>query len=101
MAAVGGQLQLTIKPGMTFKQIADLLSDKEILSDRLVFELFARYSKADRSIKAGEYIIDLSHTPRHLLDSIQKGTLPKHIRVTIPEGFNRWQIADLFHKKVS
>ena len=99
MNARGGIEKLTIEPGMTFKQVVAQLSQKGVLADGLVFELFARFEKADRSIKAGEYMIDLGHSPRQLLMSIQQGTLPKHLRVTIPEGYNRWQIADLLTQK--
>ena len=88
---------LMITKGMTFKQIVARLSRDELLRDPLVFEWYGRYIHADRSIKAGTYQISRNWTPRVLLEKLKKGILPISVRITIPEGWNRWQIADRLH----
>jgi UPF0755 protein len=85
---------LIITRGMTFKQVVARLSHDKLIKDSMVFEWYARYIEADRSVKAGTYQLSSDWTPRILLEKLKKGTLPKAIRVTIPEGWNRWQIAD-------
>ncbi len=92
-------ISVNVKPGMRFDQVVQLLEDAEAIRDPLVFSLYARYTKADRGIKAGEYFVDLGWTPKKLLKALREGSLPKQIRVTIPEGFNRWQVADRLSKR--
>ena len=86
---------LTIPNSSTFRQIVNLLSDAHIVTDPWVFEAYARLEGADQRIKAGRYRVNLAQTPRELLVSLQTGGLIPQVRITIPEGFNRWQIADL------
>ena len=95
IAAEGGKKRVTIEKGSTFKQIATNLEADGIVRDRLVFDLYGRFIGAGTNIKAGNYELDLSWTPRELLEKLQSGGLVPQLKVTIPEGFNRWQIADL------
>lgn len=95
IAAEGGQVRFEIPKGATFKRVVALLHEAGIVSDPLVFELYGRYREAGRAVKAGTYLVDLSMTPRQLLERLERGGLPAQVRITIPEGYNRWQIADL------
>ncbi len=70
-----------------------------VVEDPLVFEWYGRYREVGRRIKAGTYAVDLSITPRELLGRLEAGTLPAQVRITIPEGYNRWQVADLLAKQ--
>ncbi len=99
LRAAGGMIHVEIPRGSTFKGIVQQLEREGVLADPLVFELYGRYLAVGSRLKAGSYAIDLSQTPRALLESLEKGTLPPQIRVTIPEGYNRWQIADLLSGK--
>ena len=87
-------VEFRILPGSSFRVITQKLSELGIVNDPLFFEMLGRYEGVERKIKAGDYIIKGRPTARTILQSILEGTLPKQIRVTIPEGFNRWQIAD-------
>ncbi|MEZ4435122.1 MAG: endolytic transglycosylase MltG [bacterium] len=94
LSPAGGVATFEIPPGAGFKQIVARLHDAGIVQDPLVFELYGRYRGAGTRIKAGRYEVDLGQTPRELLAALQKGTLAPSVRLTIPEGWNRWQIAD-------
>ncbi len=87
--------RVIIEKGQTFKQVAATLETQGLVSDRLVFDLYGRFIGAGTNIKAGTYEIDPAWTPRELLEKLQSGGLVPQVRVTIPEGYNRWQIADL------
>lgn len=99
LRAGGGTHHLEIARGATFKAVVKQLADAGVVADPLVFELYGRYRDAGRNIKAGFYAIDLGMTPRDLLAALESGTLPAQVRLTIPEGYNRWQIADLLAEK--
>lgn len=99
LAAGGGSTVVEITPGMSFAAIVDRLQAEGVVRDPLVFELYGRYLGVGSRLKAGTYAVDLSQTPRELLRALEAGTLPPETRVTIPEGFNRWQIADLLAER--
>ena len=90
--------RLVVTPGMTFKQVTIRLKRDGIVNDALAFEWYGRWIGADRKVRAGVYTIAADWTPRRLLKELEKGTLPKAVRVTLPEGFNRWQMADRLAK---
>ena len=88
-----------ITQGMGFNAIVDTLERAGVLKDPLTFKLYGKWTKADRGIKAGTYVIDLGWTPKRLLVALREGTLAAQTKITIPEGYNRWQIADLLSRK--
>ncbi|MEE2757117.1 MAG: endolytic transglycosylase MltG [Myxococcota bacterium] len=87
-------IRIEVAKGMSFKQLVARLAQRKVISDGTVFELFARFSNQDRAIKAGHYLIRGDITPRRLLKELTQGQPEKSVRVTLPEGWNRWQIAD-------
>lgn len=89
-----GSRVVTIPPGASFRQAVGALAEAGVVTDALVFEWYGRYRGLGARIKAGEYSIDLALNPRELLEKLEAGTLPRRARLTIPEGFNRWQVAD-------
>ncbi len=97
--AAGGTKAVRIPKGAGFKAIVGELRKAGIVRDPLVFEWYGRYEKLGRSIKAGTYRIDLTTTPRALLLQLDEGSLPPQVRVTLKEGWNRWQIADELAKQ--
>jgi UPF0755 protein len=99
LRSAGGTVHVEIPRGTSFKGIVEILEREGVISDPLVFELYGRYRRVGSNLKAGTYAIDLGQTPRALLEALEKGTLPPQLRVTIPEGYNRWQIADLLWEK--
>ena len=99
LSADGGSTVVSIEPGMSFAAIVDRLHGAGLVRDPLVFELYGRYVGVGSRLKAGTYAVDLSQTPRELLQALEAGTLPPEVRLTVPEGFNRWQIADLLAER--
>jgi len=90
----GGTRLVTIPEGVTFRGAVAALAEAGVVTDPLVFEWYGRYRGVGRAIKSGMYAIDLSQTPRDLLEKLEDGVLPRRARLTLPEGWNRWQIAD-------
>lgn len=94
LSAAGGSADFEIARGATLRDVSQRLAEADIIDDPLVFELYGRLQDAGRHIKAGRYTVDLSQTPRRLLEQIVAGTLPAQVKLTVPEGWNRWEIAD-------
>ena len=83
---------LTIAPGEGFATVSRKLGDAGLIQSPFQFRLFARLSDAHRTIKAGEYQLYGSMTPREILATLVAGDVLLY-RVTIPEGYTLRQIA--------
>lgn len=83
---------VTIAPGEGFRASSRKLQDIGLIQSPLRFKLYARLSGLHRQIKAGEYQLYGSMTPRQILATLVEGKVLLY-RVTIPEGFTLRQIA--------
>lgn len=83
---------VVVNPGQKFHSLAEGLHEKGIIKNPDKFMLFARIKGYDKNIKAGEYILSPSMTPKDILETIVAGKI--HLRkLTIPEGYSLRQIA--------
>jgi len=108
---------INVRPGQTLHTAADILYNENIIKNALKFVLIARVKGYDKrlkageyllsaamtplqlldimvKLKAGEYLLSAAMTPLQLLDIMVKGTV-KLYKLTIPEGYNLYQIAEL------
>ena len=85
---------IDIPKGTSFKQVAKLLEEKGLIRSKEAFTVLAWYKKEAGLIKAGEYKLSPSMTPQKILEILVSGKVVQHL-VTIPEGYNMFQIGDL------
>ncbi len=83
-----------VPEGATLAQTAVLLEEEGLLRVPVAFTWVARLLGKDRSIRAGEYRLQSSMSPREILQRLARGEVVLHT-VTIPEGLTVRQIADL------
>ena len=88
----GDALTVVIEPGEGFRTTALKLNELGLIQSPLKFRLLARLSGVHRKIKAGEYQLFGTMTPRQILETLVEGKVLLY-RVTIPEGFTLRQIA--------
>jgi len=88
---------VTIQPGASFTEIARILETNGIVRDRRSFYLLARIREAIPKVKAGEYEVHTHMTPSEVLAKIVRGDVIKY-PITIPEGFNLYQIGEVLEK---
>ena len=96
-ASQDGQV-VEIKPGMTLKQVAHLLADKELLNEPSTFMLYTYLQGEQNHIQAGEYRFSPSMPPHDILEALTSGMAVLYT-VTIPEGYRITDIADLLEAK--
>lgn len=84
--------------GMNLKEITKILSENELISDADKFILWARITGSASHIKAGEYQFNTTMPPREILNRLVDGSTVIH-KVTVPEGYNLFQIAKLLSQK--
>lgn len=88
------QVVFTIHAGQNLKQIAAALESRGLISDALLFTLYARYKKAGTRLPAGEYLLPADLTQIQILHTLLEGKVRLY-RITIPEGLNMEETAAL------
>jgi len=83
-----------IRPGQNVRTTSAALLEKGIITDPFKFKLLARIKGLDKKLKAGEYLLSDSMTPNIILGKLGDGKVLLH-RLTIPEGYNLYQISAL------
>ena len=84
-------IRFTIPSGYTIRQVAQELSDHGFIEDPVMFIALARLQGENTLIRAGEYLIKSSHTPKDLIQLFSKGDSILY-SFTIIEGWNFKQL---------
>lgn len=84
--------RLSISPGMTITQTADLLEKNGIITSAANFRLLTRLKNGEGAIKIGIYDFSKAARPGEILRRLLAGDIVLR-RITIPEGFALKEIA--------
>lgn len=95
--AQADSVTLTLPPGSSVLKVGQLLQAHNLIRSARVFQLYVRLNSL--SIQAGDYTLEPQSLPALAL-ALTSGRQAE-IRVTIPEGYRREQIAELFSAKLS
>jgi UPF0755 protein len=98
---IGGPIQpqlVDIPPGTPFTQISRILHENHLIRSKWFFTLLGRVQRVDRKMIPGEYELHAGMRPTELLKKLVKGEVYQHA-LTIPEGYNVGQIADILDQK--
>ena len=88
------EVVVDIPVGQPFKKTTQILFKSNIINRPFKFNLVARLKGFDKRLKAGEYVLCACMSPLQILEKLAKGEV-KLYKITIPEGFNIYQIAEL------
>jgi UPF0755 protein len=88
------EVLVNVRPGQSLKTTAALLYQKNIIKNSLKLVIIARLKGDDKRLQAGEYLLSAAMTPRQILAIMVKGEVKLH-KLTVPEGYNAYQIAEL------
>lgn len=92
MQLAGHEMVLDVKLGTSFNRIIGKLKNKNVSHAPLLYwRLLAHEMKVLDGLRAGEYALTASMTPRQLLDAMARGKVVHH-QFTIIEG---WRFSDL------
>jgi UPF0755 protein len=90
----GHVVEIALEKGSSLTQIATELHDAGALSDPELFALHARIRGAASRLRSGPLLVYDTMSPRELLQRIARGYGSAPLRVVIPEGFSRFEIAE-------
>ena len=88
---------IQVNAGQPFKIATDKLYTRGLIHSPFRFNLLARFKGYDKKLQAGEYLISGSMSPLDILEKLKKGEVRLY-KLTVPEGFNIYQIAELIEK---
>lgn len=90
-----GTVEVEIPKGSGAAQVAQILLDAGLLERPTVFRLYAGQRGVASRFRAGRYKIEAPATPRQLVDTIVRGAADELVSVTIPEGKNFVEVAEI------
>ena len=93
-APAAEKVVITIPPGQPLKTTAESLSKNGIITSPFKFDVVARLKGYDKRLRAGEYALSASMSPIQIMEKLVKGEVELY-KLTVPEGLNIYQIADL------
>jgi UPF0755 protein len=89
------EAKFTVARGMTMMEIARHLADKGVIERPTWFRFYANQRGLAQKIRAGQYTLSSSMSPKDVLDRLVAGVPVEEVAVTIPEGKNLMQVAEL------
>ncbi len=96
----GGQpVRLSIAPGSTSAEIANLAAARGVVANSLIFRLYIKDNGAQDDLQAGEYDLRTGMSYAEALATLRRGPTKKFYTVTIPEGLTVAETAAIVAKK--
>jgi len=98
-AVYGEAVTVTIPEGSSTKDIANILKEKGLINNTLLFRFQSRYKCYDGEYIKGTYTLSKGMKNDTLMDILSSGKQQDGtVKVTVPEGYTANQIAELLEK---
>jgi UPF0755 protein len=92
---------LQVEPGMSLRSISKKLKEQNIIRSRSAFEAFAIFFGGEKKIRYSDYIFETKMPVYKVALLVVRGErYVAPVVVTIPEGFNLVEIAEIYAKKL-
>jgi UPF0755 protein len=82
-----------VKKGDIFRNVSADLAKQGIITNSIIFNVWARYAKQDENLKFGNYMISSKSSMSEVLALITSGKAINE-QITFPEGFTSYQIVE-------
>lgn len=86
-----------VKPGESFRTVAHHLEEQGLVTSAWKLEVLARVARLRGKVRVGEYALRTSFRPKELMSVLISGKSIEY-PITIPEGSNRFEIAEILAK---
>lgn len=94
----GNEVTVEIPRGFGLNSISSLLEEKGLVKNSTMFKIFVIAGGFSGELKAGEYFFEPGVTLNDISAKLRKGDVVQH-SVTIPEGYNLYEIAEVLEEK--
>ena len=89
---------IVITPGQGFSSTTSKLVSEGVITSPARFKMLGALTGDDKKIKAGEYLFKASMSPGRIISDLVNGKVYLH-KLTIPEGYNLYQVADVVERE--
>ncbi len=89
----GRRVELVLEPGTSLGKLAERLAEAGVVDRPALWALYARLRGARRRLREGRVVLHDRLTPEEVLRRVAVGYGRAFVRVTVPEGWNRFDIA--------
>jgi UPF0755 protein len=89
--------EVRIIEGSSFMSVAELLTERRLISNPLYFRLMGQWTRKDQKIKPGLYIFNTAMRPMEILDMLVLGKISQK-EVIIREGLSAREIAKILYQ---
>jgi UPF0755 protein len=89
-----GAVTIEVAQGLTTTEIAQILIDNDVISNRFAFRVMAKVRGLDGKIEAGRYEMRKLMGVQAALDVLSEAPKEKGVNVTVPPGYTFQQIAE-------
>lgn len=89
----GQRIELEVADGTSIGDLADVLSAAGVVRSRWLWAAYARLVGAGDRLYAGTIILSDDLSPEEVLRRVARGYGDSYVRVLVPEGFTRFDIA--------
>ncbi len=89
----GPPLEIEVPPHASFAEVAAVLGDAGLVENRSLMAVYLRISSAEGDFVPGPHLLSGGLTPAALRELLTRTSSRPKRKVTIPEGWNRFQIA--------
>jgi UPF0755 protein len=93
--SASGSVEVEIPRGSGAQKVSELLGEAGLVDRPAFFRLYAGQRGAASRFRPGHYKIQAPITPRQLVDLIVKGVADELVAVTLPEGKNMIEVAEI------
>ena len=95
-----GEIRVQVPKGVGVGEIGELLEKRGVVSSAFFFQTRARFSGRSSDLKPGSYRLRKDMSYAAVLDTLERGTPPDIVTLTIPEGRSRREVAKLVRGKL-
>lgn len=92
------EIVFEVKPGESFKTVTRELEQAGLVANAKKLELYGRFTRFASRMRVGEYLLKKNLKPREILSTLSSGQSIQY-SVTVSEGLNRYEIAEIFAKQ--
>lgn len=89
----GGVVAVQLDARTGVRELADRLGRERVVAHPRTFEWYARALRADTRLKRGRVLLTRTMSAREVLQRVASGYGAAPLKITIPEGWNRFEIA--------
>ena len=90
----GAAVSLDIRGNEGASELRDMLDAAGLLDEPALFEAFVLVTRSRSKLKPGAHLLRPGLSPAELVARLTRSTPRPVVKLTIPEGYNRFQIAE-------